>query len=135
MGWNFRKSFKIAPGVRMTVGKRGASISAGPKGCKVSVNSKGDVHRTVSIPGTGLYKREKIGNANSGSRRDSHAALPAPRVQNKPKWLKILRIPLWIVAIFFAFVSFSLFADGSIGTGIMSLIFPIGLFVTGLLCK
>jgi len=135
MGWNFRKNFKIAPGVRMTVGKRSASISAGPKGCKISVNSKGDVHRTVSIPGTGLYKREKINRSNAGSGGNSHATLTVSRSKGTPKWFKLLRIPLWMVALFFAFVSFSLFSDGSIGTGIMSLIFPIGFFVAGLLCK
>ena len=135
MSWNFRKSVKIAPGIKMTVGKRGASINAGPKGYKVSVNSKGDVHRTVSIPGTGLYKRKKIGGVNNESGRNGHTAPLVPRVQNKLNFLKILRIPLWIMAIFFAFVSFSLFADGSIDTGIMSLIFPIGLLVAGLLCK
>lgn len=60
MGWNFRKSVKIAPGVKINLSKRGAGISVGPKGYKVSVNSKGDVYKTVSIPGTGLYKRERI---------------------------------------------------------------------------
>lgn len=63
--WNFRKSVKLAPGVRVTFSKRGASVSAGPKGYKVSVNSRGDVHRTVSIPGTGLYKRERVAKGDS----------------------------------------------------------------------
>lgn len=68
MGWNFRKSVKIAPGVKVNFSKRGASVSAGPKGFKVSLNSKGKVHRTVSIPGTGLYSRKKIADINSSKK-------------------------------------------------------------------
>ncbi|WP_411676723.1 DUF4236 domain-containing protein [Acinetobacter pittii] len=54
MGFNFRKSFKIAPGVRLNVGKKGiSSVSIGGKGARVSVGKKG-TRTTVGIPGTGL---------------------------------------------------------------------------------
>ena len=67
MGFNFRKSFKIAPGIRLNVGKKGiSSLSAGPKGAKVSIGKKG-TRTTVSAPGTGLsysqyspYKKDSI---------------------------------------------------------------------------
>ena len=54
MGFRFRKSVKIAPGVRLNIGKKSVGISAGVKGARVSVNSKGRVTKTVGIPGTGL---------------------------------------------------------------------------------
>jgi Protein of unknown function (DUF4236) len=54
MGWRFRRSLKIAPGLRLNLSKRGAGMSIGPRGAKVSVNSRGQVRRTVSLPGTGL---------------------------------------------------------------------------------
>ncbi|MBE6826357.1 MAG: DUF4236 domain-containing protein [Ruminococcus sp.] len=54
MGLNFRKSFKIAPGVRLNVGKKGGSVSFGGKGAKFTVNSKGRRTTTVKVPGTGL---------------------------------------------------------------------------------
>lgn len=65
MGLRFRKSFKIAPGVRVNVGKKSIGISAGVKGARVSVNSSGRKTTTVGIPGTGLsyQKTEKIGGA------------------------------------------------------------------------
>lgn len=54
MGLNFRKSFKIAPGVRLNVGKKGiSSLSVGGKGARVSVGKKG-ARSTISAPGTGL---------------------------------------------------------------------------------
>lgn len=54
MGLRFRKSKKIAPGIRFNISKSGFGLSAGPRGAKVSVNSKGRVTRTIGIPGSGL---------------------------------------------------------------------------------
>ena len=34
MGTRFRRSFKVAPGVRVNLNKKSASISFGPKGLK-----------------------------------------------------------------------------------------------------
>lgn len=55
----FRKSKKIA-GIRWTITPRGVSGSAGPKGARVSVNSRGEVRRTLSIPGSGIYDTKRI---------------------------------------------------------------------------
>ena len=54
MGLRFRKSFKIAPGVRLNVGRKSAGISLGTKGARVSINTKGRKTTTVGIPGTGV---------------------------------------------------------------------------------
>lgn len=60
MGFRFRKSFKLAPGLRLNVSKTGTSISAGPRGA--SVNLKDDkVRANVGIPGTGLSYRTQLG--------------------------------------------------------------------------
>ncbi|EPF6520048.1 DUF4236 domain-containing protein [Acinetobacter baumannii] len=54
MGFNFRKSFKIAPGLRLNVGKKGiSSVSIGGKSARVNLSKKG-TRTTVGIPGTGL---------------------------------------------------------------------------------
>lgn len=54
MGFNFRKSFKIAPGIRVNVSKKGiSSVSIGGKGASVSLGKKG-ARSTISAPGTGL---------------------------------------------------------------------------------
>lgn len=70
MGFRFRKSFKIAPGVRVNVGKKSVGISAGVKGARVSVNSSGRKTTTVGLPGTGLSysKSEKIGGRKTTTR-------------------------------------------------------------------
>ena len=73
MGFRFRKSFKIAPGVRVNVGKKSVGISAGVKGARVSVNSSGRKTTTVGLPGTGLSysKTEKIGGSKTSTRSPS----------------------------------------------------------------
>jgi hypothetical protein len=54
MGFNFRKSVKIMPGVRLNVGKKSAGLSFGGRGMRYSINSNGGSRVSASIPGTGL---------------------------------------------------------------------------------
>ncbi len=54
MGLRFRKSITIAPGVRLTVGKRSGSISIGGRGHRATFSTTGRKTATVGIPGTGL---------------------------------------------------------------------------------
>lgn len=86
MGFRFRKSFKIAPGVRVNVGKKSIGISAGVKGARVSVNSSGRKTTTVGIPGTGLsyQKTEKIGGHAAADKHDQTAPEHTPTVDLPP---------------------------------------------------
>jgi hypothetical protein len=54
MGLRFRKSFKIAPGVRFSIGAKSSSISFGGNGLRYTINSKGRRTTSVGIPGTGI---------------------------------------------------------------------------------
>ena len=62
MSLRFRRSLKIAPGIRLNFGKKGVSASIGPRGAKITIGEKG-VRKTVGLPGTGLsytsYERYK----------------------------------------------------------------------------
>mgnify|MGYP002623589831 CR=1 FL=1 len=53
MGFRFRKSIKIIPGVRLNLSKSGSSVSVGGKGLTYNVSKKG-TRTTVGIPGSGL---------------------------------------------------------------------------------
>jgi len=54
MGFNFRKSLKIAPGISLNITKKGiSSVSLGGKGTRVNLGKKG-TRTTVGMPGTGL---------------------------------------------------------------------------------
>ena len=66
----FCKSIKLGP-VRLTASKAGLSVSGGAPGARVSVNSKGEVRRTLGIPGTGIYDTKKIGGSHAGPAGES----------------------------------------------------------------
>lgn len=66
MAFRFGRSFKVAPGVRVNVGKKSGSLTVGPRGASVNVGSKG-AHANVGIPGTGISGRKKIGGGGSGA--------------------------------------------------------------------
>ena len=53
MGFRFRQSIKIAPGIKLNVGKKSASVSVGGKGASLNFSKKG-TRGTVGVPGTGL---------------------------------------------------------------------------------
>jgi len=60
MGWRFRRSIKILPGVRINISKKGiSSASVGPRGLSTTVGKDG-VHQNVGVPGTGVSYRTKI---------------------------------------------------------------------------
>ena len=58
MGFSFRKSKKIAPGLRVTVSKSGVSLSAGNKLGGISKSTSGCTTKRASIPGTGITWRK-----------------------------------------------------------------------------
>ena len=98
MGFVARKSFKVMPGVRMTVSKSGLSASAGVPGARVSKSSSGRTTRTLGIPGTGVYHTKSTSSGQSQSGNQSPSASPSPAAAPKstkpgftaPKWEKVL---------------------------------------------
>jgi hypothetical protein len=69
MGFGFRKSFKVAPGVRLNVGRRATGLSIGPRGVKGSVNTRG--RRGVSM----WWRASSGGRASSEVQPDSQGLL------------------------------------------------------------
>lgn len=53
MGFRFRKSFRLFPGVRLNLSKSGFSTTLGVPGANVNIRGR-RVRRTVGIPGSGL---------------------------------------------------------------------------------
>ena len=68
MGTRFRKSFKIAPGVRVNLGKKSSSVSFGSKGARHTISSTGRRTTTVGIPGTGISYTKNHSNNKTSNR-------------------------------------------------------------------
>ena len=66
MGWRFRKSIKLIPGVRLNLSKTGVSTSIGRPGATVNIRGR-RVRDTVGIPGSGVsYSEEtRIGDPDT----------------------------------------------------------------------
>lgn len=54
MGLRFKKSIKIAPGVKLNLNKNSTSVTFGARGAHYTVNSKGKKTASIGIPGTGI---------------------------------------------------------------------------------
>lgn len=67
MGLRFRKSFKIAPGVKLNLNKKSAGLTFGGKGAHFTVNTSGKRTTSVGVPGTGLYYTSTSGGGITGS--------------------------------------------------------------------
>jgi hypothetical protein len=55
--FRFRRSIKIAPGIRWSFGKKSTSLNIGGRGANYTVGTSGS-RTTVGIPGTGLSYTE-----------------------------------------------------------------------------
>lgn len=51
--FRFRRSLRIAPGVRLNVSKTGSSVSFGGRGATLNVSRRG-TRTTIGLPGSGL---------------------------------------------------------------------------------
>jgi hypothetical protein len=88
MGFRFRRSIRILPGLRLNLGKRGVSASIGVRGAHVTVGH-GKVRETVGIPGSGLSYTHQ-----------APAAQPAPaRVQRPSPGAARITFALIILAV------------------------------------
>ena len=74
MGFRFRRSIKLLPGVRINLGKTGVTVSAGVRGAHVTVGAKG-TRTTVGVPGTGVsftqYDRHGVKAPPTGDQRNA----------------------------------------------------------------
>lgn len=101
MGLRFRKSVKVAPGVRVNLGKKSGSVSIGTKGARYTVSSTGKKTTTVGVPGTGVShvstSRKKKGRGSTVSSGSTVAIWP-------PRTYKVCGVILLVLAV----VSFAL---------------------------
>lgn len=112
MGLRFRKSFKIAPGVKLNLNKNSTSITFGKRGAHYTVNSKGKKTASVGIPGTGISYTMSTGSRTS-SKKTTNQGGPNMFQNNFPdyngnnkKWYQKTG---WIIALIILFFPVGLF--------------------------
>ncbi|MFM1757999.1 MAG: hypothetical protein RL193_576 [Actinomycetota bacterium] len=60
MAFRFRRTLKIAPGIRLNFNKNSWGVSVGPRGAKYTINTSGRRTVSVGIPGSGLSYSESV---------------------------------------------------------------------------
>ncbi len=68
MAFRFRNTIRLAPGIRLNLGKRGISLSAGVRGASVTLGKNG-LWGNVGAPGTGMSYRTRLSGSPSHQRR------------------------------------------------------------------
>lgn len=104
MGFRFRKSIKILPGIKLNVTHKGiSSASIGRAGASVNIGKKG-TRTTVGLPGTGLsyskFKRYQNDRSISqySSESDENNSTP-PHLASSPKGIgKAMLIVCMVIA-------------------------------------
>lgn len=117
MGFRFRRSVKIAPGVRLNFSKKSTSVSFGGKGARYTVSSTGRQTASVGIPGTGLSYVETVGGKKKRKDKINMSAMKTEKAttqkQGKPK--KPITKKWWFWTILVGIV-FSIATGGGVDT-------------------
>jgi hypothetical protein len=76
MGWGFRKSINWGP-MRLKLSKSGVGYSVGTGGFRIGRDARGRQYRAISVPHTGIYRRDYFPRAQG-------SASPPPFAANSP---------------------------------------------------
>lgn len=71
MGFRFRKTISIMPGVKLNIGKTGITTSIGPKGATLNIGRRGRKRVTIGVPGTGLSYSDQLPETSTHRRTGS----------------------------------------------------------------
>jgi drug/metabolite transporter (DMT)-like permease len=125
MATRFRKTVKIAPGVKMNIGKKSAGMSIGGKHGGMSFNSRSGARVRGSIPGTGLSYSSKVGGGHKSTRRGA----AGPKIPVTQRW--------WFLVIGLALIGYAVyfFATAEISTGIFSAVVGVAMIAARIFAK
>ena len=103
MGFRFRKSVKIAPGVKLNFSKKSTGVTFGGKGFHYTINSKGKKTTTVGIPGTGI-SYSTSSNSSTGNKKNTKSKKAGIEAMSTPiskKWYQKTGFIILFLMIFF----------------------------------
>lgn len=93
MGIRYRKSIKVAPGVKINLNSKSASVTVGGKGYRKTFNSNGQTTTSVNLPVKGLSYTDRK-SSTSSAQKDTVSSVsdysePLPSSKNKPLALSL----------------------------------------------
>ena len=113
MGLRFRKSIKIAPGVKINLNKKSTSVTFGGKGAHYTASSTGKKTASVGIPGTGISYTKTTGQSSKQKKTSEGGSQPMPTAPQSnfqdPDHKKWYQKTGWIIALLILFFPVGLF--------------------------
>ena len=85
MGFRFRRSVRLLPGIRLNFSTRGVSTSVGRRGFTLNFGKRG-IRTTVGIPGTGISYSEMLTRNQDAEPSSTNATMPAPGTGSSFGW-------------------------------------------------
>ena len=82
MGWSFRKSFRVLPGIRISLSKSGPRLSIGASGVRASADMNGQTRLYAGSGPVRYQKRITIGSARKSTAVASGLLTWAKRILN-----------------------------------------------------
>lgn len=124
MGFRYRRSYKILPGIKVNVGKKSTSVTFGGKIFRTTINRKrGTVTKSVSTPIKGLSYSETERIEKRPEKRN------VGNFKYSATTYKVCSVLMLFVGILAAAIGVACFALGLVGVGIgMALLTGISLF-------
>lgn len=101
MGFRFRRSVRLFPGVRLNASKSGLSMSVGTRGAWYTIGSKGRRRTTLGLPGTGISYTQST-HAHRAlppllTRRDVEDEYRRSVIRGRFYWAVIVFVVVWYV--------------------------------------
>lgn len=100
MGFRFRRSIKLLPGIHLNLGKRGVSTSIGVRGAHVTFGKTG-TRTTVGLTGSGI----SYTHLDKPYHERSVASAPDPAPESSTSPGKAWRGWLWIALLVLAIIA------------------------------
>ncbi|MFR0961381.1 MAG: DUF4236 domain-containing protein [Dorea sp.] len=143
MGLRFRKSVKIAPGVKVNLNKKSTSVTFGGKGVHRTISSTGKKTTSVGLPGSGAYYTTSSGGTSGTNKKKVSSSsghefnVAPPQVPDtsaalekfSDRTLRTYRIIFGILSVLFLFIALIGFVASHIIFGIVFVLvamIPIG---------
>ncbi len=76
MGFRFRRTLQIAPGLKLNFSRSGVSVTAGVPGASLNFGKRG-VYGNAGIPGTGLSFRQRLATTGGDGHSESEQRAPS----------------------------------------------------------
>jgi hypothetical protein len=98
MGFRFRKTIKLFPGLKLNFSKSGVSTSIGGSGATINISKRG-TRGTVGIPGTGVTYSENLSKLEH-----PHPFAATDEVQELEEGTSMGALLLWAILGLFVFL-------------------------------